>query len=1062
MAAKYDIPTVRPIDRALGAFPDAKRKQGYWAARCRSHEDKRASLSIREMADGKVTVKCFAGCSKDDALRAVGLTWRDLLPPTVNSRATSTSVARTETDSVVIQPPALVATPVLDGTEPIPASAPQPERVLSPIATIATIADAKGLPVEFLAAEGLEPRTGVEIVYRDATGRPAGRRVRERAGDRFGWRSDHPVIPYGLDTLDAARERGSLWVVPTELDVWHLRRVEQTGIAVTEPAALARLEAEHVDGIGELLVVAEPGEPGDRFRRSVAARAAALGYSETVLDVRFPDEVASVAELARRTADRDQFNQALDEATIAAAPVDLSVPALGRAPSAAVRPEPDDVTSPARDLRRYATIARLAEETGLSAEYLREQGVRSRYGVDIPYFDEQGNRIGTKTRTRLVAKEGSFWEAGKPLVPYGLEHLDEAKADGVLFVPEGESDVWTARYHGFAALGIPGASATRCIEARHLDGVAEVFAFVEPDTGGANFLPGLRERLAEIGYEGTLHAVRMPEATKDLSALHTASASREEFRERLVALLDTAEAVEVTPSVVERPVAVDDPRHEPASEVPTPPELAARATTAATGVGAAASAGPAPTDEQTNRRAGAAERPAPPASEKTAPKTDPATPRPDAPIRPDQWYESRADRTAERARAATTASRVRRALGRVAEAGRRRLGRIRESVRSRVIAALGAIDPDLAAERSTDAPAAERTRTSVPSRQAQAALRGTPKQVAWAESVRVELGRRLDEHLKPTLDHTRERAPRERVLRTRRHLHEWLGRKNESAWFIDNRALTGADLVARAASEDPTVAKRLSGIAELADAARESQQAERDRERREQLSTERDRLTRAVTAHLASARRNTLPVLHVHIDAVERAALDYLEREQRPAFYAAHRDRGAREVLASMRRSDREVRSAVERYRRAAADVDAHTVSPAVRSSARDELPRLRGDAERVALARRLRDEALERASAYLDAQYLAAPAEDRERVKDAGTKLIATLERESRAEAWIETRDLDGAALVERAARLRPDLRATVTAFRAPEARRAAPDQRHDRTRDRAPQGPRLAMGVS
>ncbi|NCA71677.1 MAG: DNA primase [Sphingobacteriia bacterium] len=48
-----------------------------WMARCPAHDDKSPSLSVR--ADGdKVLVHCFAGCSSDDVLTAVGLTWKDL------------------------------------------------------------------------------------------------------------------------------------------------------------------------------------------------------------------------------------------------------------------------------------------------------------------------------------------------------------------------------------------------------------------------------------------------------------------------------------------------------------------------------------------------------------------------------------------------------------------------------------------------------------------------------------------------------------------------------------------------------------------------------------------------------------------------------------------------------------------------------------------------------------------------------------------------------------------------------------------------------------------------
>lgn len=49
-----------------------------WIARCPGHEDRTPSLSIRETADGKVLLRCFAGCAAADVVHAVGLTLADL------------------------------------------------------------------------------------------------------------------------------------------------------------------------------------------------------------------------------------------------------------------------------------------------------------------------------------------------------------------------------------------------------------------------------------------------------------------------------------------------------------------------------------------------------------------------------------------------------------------------------------------------------------------------------------------------------------------------------------------------------------------------------------------------------------------------------------------------------------------------------------------------------------------------------------------------------------------------------------------------------------------------
>ena len=56
---------------------DAVRRTGVdrWLARCPAHDDKRPSLSVREIEDDRVLVHCWAGCSIADVLGAVGLTF---------------------------------------------------------------------------------------------------------------------------------------------------------------------------------------------------------------------------------------------------------------------------------------------------------------------------------------------------------------------------------------------------------------------------------------------------------------------------------------------------------------------------------------------------------------------------------------------------------------------------------------------------------------------------------------------------------------------------------------------------------------------------------------------------------------------------------------------------------------------------------------------------------------------------------------------------------------------------------------------------------------------------
>jgi putative DNA primase/helicase len=57
--------TAQTIAEALGG-----RKAGSgWTAHCPAHEDRTPSLSIRDSDDGKVLVRCHAGCDQERVRR---------------------------------------------------------------------------------------------------------------------------------------------------------------------------------------------------------------------------------------------------------------------------------------------------------------------------------------------------------------------------------------------------------------------------------------------------------------------------------------------------------------------------------------------------------------------------------------------------------------------------------------------------------------------------------------------------------------------------------------------------------------------------------------------------------------------------------------------------------------------------------------------------------------------------------------------------------------------------------------------------------------------------------
>lgn len=86
---------VEAIGRSTGRSP--KKTSSGWQAHCPTHEDRKPSLSISEADDGKVLLKCHAGCSTDRVLDAAGLQKSDLFPDSRQSSQNHGQPIRTTT-----------------------------------------------------------------------------------------------------------------------------------------------------------------------------------------------------------------------------------------------------------------------------------------------------------------------------------------------------------------------------------------------------------------------------------------------------------------------------------------------------------------------------------------------------------------------------------------------------------------------------------------------------------------------------------------------------------------------------------------------------------------------------------------------------------------------------------------------------------------------------------------------------------------------------------------------------------------------------------------------------
>lgn len=186
---------------------------GQWLTHCPSHDDEHPSLSLSDSDTGKVLIKCHAGCTQEaviSALKAKGL-WDGIYYP--------------ETSETVKHPPKSPKSRYKNGGKTVPLSNGTPETGL----TLAALAEAKKLPVDFLKSLGLSDfkykgQPSIRIPYYDKGGNEIAIRFRLSLGfngeNRFVWRKgNHPML-YGLWRLSEIQRAGWVLLVEGESDCW--------------------------------------------------------------------------------------------------------------------------------------------------------------------------------------------------------------------------------------------------------------------------------------------------------------------------------------------------------------------------------------------------------------------------------------------------------------------------------------------------------------------------------------------------------------------------------------------------------------------------------------------------------------------------------------------------------------------------------------------------------------------------------------------------------------------------------------------------------------------------
>jgi hypothetical protein len=218
-----------------------------WMARCPAHEDATPSLSVGTADDGRVLLRCFAGCEVESIVAALKLAVRDLF----------------------VEP----ATPAQGRTGAMSA-APLPASQVPAIAE--WLRETRRLPeAEIARLFGAGTRTGNAVVFRyqNTDGAFLYDKFRPLGDKKVFWRTPRgcPSALYGLaDLPKGERDRDRIVVVEGELDLHALRAVGFESVVSVPDGAGSRLTPDLLRPLADyrqILIATDADDPGEELAR---------------------------------------------------------------------------------------------------------------------------------------------------------------------------------------------------------------------------------------------------------------------------------------------------------------------------------------------------------------------------------------------------------------------------------------------------------------------------------------------------------------------------------------------------------------------------------------------------------------------------------------------------------------------------------------------------------------------------------------------------------------------------------------------------------------------------
>ncbi len=288
-----------PLDEVLDRLELVRRNGAHWSARCPAHPDRTPSLSVGTGDDGRVLLRCWAGCPVDEITAAVGLDVADLYPPRPpwDARSGPSRPPRARPATRRPRTPVGLPTPVEEPAEP----------------SRWALTWAGELLAAWCRHRGFDPDVVIPALSLEVVvDRRGGYRVRFpfRAAGRVIYWSDRAIgrreprwlhhagpvpCPYNFDALDVAHDRGAVMIAEGPTDVAGLLTVapDVPVLGVTGSAGWKPRWGRALDGL-DVHVIADRDDAGEKLRAALDVHLA--GHARTVAHHRLPEPWGDVAE----------------------------------------------------------------------------------------------------------------------------------------------------------------------------------------------------------------------------------------------------------------------------------------------------------------------------------------------------------------------------------------------------------------------------------------------------------------------------------------------------------------------------------------------------------------------------------------------------------------------------------------------------------------------------------------------------------------------------------------------------------------------------------------------